>query len=86
MAEKKLNYCEAAEEVLKRHSPSAPLHYRSITAFALQDGLITAGGDTPEASMSAALSVDLAKRAKSGEAQRFVRHGKGLYGVAQPAS
>jgi HB1, ASXL, restriction endonuclease HTH domain len=80
-----MTYACAAEEVLKRHSPSTPLHYRRITELAIQDGLISPGGATPEASMNAAISVEIQKRTEANTPQRLVRGGKGLYGLATPA-
>lgn len=77
-----MNYADAAEQVLRRHSPSAPLHYRRITELAVADRLVAPGGNTPEASMNAALSMELQNRAKREVAQRFERHGKGLYSLA----
>jgi restriction system protein len=50
-----MTFREAAEEVLRRHSPGAPLHYRRISELALADGLVVSKGTTPEATMGAQL-------------------------------
>jgi hypothetical protein len=43
-----LTYTDAAEEVLKRHSKGAPMHYREITDLAVSSGLSAPckGGDS----------------------------------------
>ncbi len=84
MAGSSLTFLNAAEEVLRRYSPGAPLHYRKITEHALADGLITSAGITPEATMIAQLSVDIKRRSLGGKPERFRAYGRGLYGLATP--
>lgn len=74
----------AAEEVLRSHSPGAPLHFRKITELAQQDGLITSQGLTPDATMGAQLYSDIKPRASSGKPQRFRQYGQGLFALAAP--
>jgi len=76
-----LTFADAAEEVLKRHSKGAPMHYREITDLAVSDGLIEPGGQTPEASMNVAIRQDIKRQDLAGRDQRFKAHGRGMYGV-----
>src|SRR5664280_724477 len=84
MANGQLTFLQAAEEVLRSHSPGAPLHFRKITDLAQLDGLIASQGLTPDATMGAQLYSDIKKRAASGKPQRFRQYGKGLFGLAAP--
>jgi restriction system protein len=54
-----LNFADAAEEILRRHSKGAPMHYREITDRAVTSGLIEPGGQTPAASMNVAIRQDI---------------------------
>ena len=85
MTNGQLTFLQAAEEVLRNHSPGAPLHFRKITELAQQDGLITSQGLTPDATMGAQLYSDIKRRAASGKPQRFRQYGKGLFGLASPS-
>jgi restriction system protein len=80
-----LTYLQAAETVLKQHSPGAPMHYRKITQLAIQDGVLQPGGPTPEATMVAQLSTEIKSRDAAGRPQRFRGFGRGLYGLATPS-
>lgn len=80
-----MSLTEAAERVLREHSPGAPMHYRAITALAVSEALIAPGGSTPEASMNAAIDMEIRRREQAGRAQRFRPHGRGLYGLATPS-
>lgn len=68
---------DKAEDVLRRHSKGAPLHYRRLTEVGIQEGLIVPTGSTPEASLNSAVTQDIKKRNASGDPQRFRSHGKG---------
>lgn len=57
------------------------MHYRDITQQALDLGFITTRGRTPEASLNAQLSSEMGRQAERGETPRFVRHGRGFYGL-----
>lgn len=52
----------SAVEVLKKEKK--PLHYKDITRFALERGLLTTEGATPEASMNAQIIVDIKNKGK----------------------
>ncbi len=85
MTDGRLSYADAAEEVLRHHSPGAPLHYRRITELAIQDGLIVPGGPTPDATMNAAITQELKRRDAAGDPQRFRQAARALYGLAVPS-
>jgi hypothetical protein len=77
-------FLHAAEEVLRRHSPGAPLHYIRITEVALGDGLIETRGATPAQTMNAQINIDIQRRSRLGQAPRFRAYGRGFYGLASP--
>ena len=79
-----VSYADAAHQVLRAHSKGAPLHYRSITDIAIDEGLIKPGGRTPEASMNATITQDIKRRERAGRNQRFKAHGRGMYSLAVP--
>jgi hypothetical protein len=81
-----VNLAEAAEAVLKSHGDGRPMHYRTITDHALASGLIAPRGLTPEASLNSAISTDITRRSRSGDEERFVSYGRGLYGLASHRS
>ena len=76
-----LTFADAAEEVLKRHSKGAPMHYREITDLAVSSGLIEPGGETPAASMNVAIRQDIKRQDLAGRDQRFRAQGRGLYSL-----
>ena len=76
-----LTFADAAEEVLKRHSKGAPMHYREITDLAVSSGLVEPGGQTPAASMNVAIRQDIKRQDLSGRDQRFRAHGRGMYSL-----
>jgi Restriction endonuclease/HB1, ASXL, restriction endonuclease HTH domain len=84
MSSSGLSFADAAERVLREHSKGAPMHYRRITQLALSEGLIASQGQTPEASLNAAMTQDLKRRDAAGRDQRFRAHGRGMYGLALP--
>ena len=67
---------DAAVKVLE--VAGKPLHYREITRRMLQSGLWATEGKTPEATVNAQLAVDIKK---SGKASRFMRFGRGIFGL-----
>lgn len=77
-----MNLADAAEAILRKHGEGRPMHYRTIAGLAIDGGLITPKGLTPEASLNAAITTDIGRRTGSGEGKRFVAYGKGLYGLA----
>ena len=56
----------------------APLHYREITAYVLQQGLWQSSGKTPEDTVSAQLSTEIKQR---GAASPFQRTGPGEFAL-----
>ena len=71
------------EHVLDRHAGRRPMHYRAVTERALADGLVRTQGRTPEATLYAQILSEVGRRARRGEAGRFVKHGRGYVGLAK---
>lgn len=67
---------EAAFEILQRAGKA--LHYAEITKQAIDGGLWSSDGATPDATLNAELSTDIKEQ---GEASRFARVGKGVYSL-----
>ncbi|MBA3278213.1 MAG: restriction endonuclease [Geodermatophilaceae bacterium] len=80
-----LSLADKAEDVLRRHSKGAPMHYRRLTEIGLVEGLIVPGGPTPEASLNSAVTQDIKKRFRIGQSQRFRSHGRGFFSLARPS-
>ena len=78
----RLSFLDSAEQVLRESGSREPLHYRSITEQALQQGLIRSEGRTPEATMYAGILTEIRRRETRGEPPRFVKHGRGKVGLA----
>jgi HJR/Mrr/RecB family endonuclease len=81
-----VNLADAVEAILREHGDGRPMHYRGITDLALEAGLLSRRGLTPEASLNSAIVTDIARRANAGEDERFVSFGRGLYGLANHRS
>jgi hypothetical protein len=64
-----------AREVLKE--VGHPLHYTDITEIALQSGYLQSGGETPQNTMRARLSVDV----RDNPGTPFVKTAPGVYGL-----
>lgn len=58
------------------------MHYRTISQLAIDEGLVAPRGLTPEASVNAAMTTDIARRRAAGDEQRFIAFGRGLYGLS----
>ena len=80
---KSLSFMDAAELVLEVHSGGKPMHYRVLTEKVLELGLVNTKGLTPEATLYAQILTDSKRRARRGDAPRFVFHGKGVIGLAK---
>jgi hypothetical protein len=80
-----MGLADIAEQVL-REAGGGPLHYREITERAVSDGLMTPGGETPWASINAAMGVDNRRREARGELPRFVGAGSGYYRLRTAAT
>jgi len=71
-----MTYLDAAHTILQE--AGQPLRYEEITGRALERMLISPQGLTPEATMASRLYIDTLQ-----EDSRFVRAGKGVFGLAQ---
>jgi restriction system protein len=78
-----MSFTDAAETVLGGSTPHEPMHYKAITQEAIDQGLLSTKGLTPEQTMYVQLYSEIDRREKRGDAQRFVRHPKGFFGLAQ---
>lgn len=81
--EKLLSFTDAAEKVLAEFGSKRPMHYRTITAKALELGWLVTEGKTPEATMYAQILMEIKRYQKRGERPRFVKHGKGFVGLSR---
>ena len=79
---KRLSFTDAAADVLSRHGNHQPMHYRDITKVVLEEDLVKTQGLTPEATLYAQVITENARAEKRGRAPRFIRHGKGMVGLA----
>jgi restriction system protein len=78
-----ISFGKAAEEVLDRYANRQPMHYREITQKALDLGLISTAGQTPEATMYAQVLTEIQRATRRGQLPRFTKHGKGLFGLTK---
>lgn len=76
---------DKAEDILRRHSKGAPMHYRRLTEIGVAEGVIVPGGPTPEASLNSAVTQDIKNRSRTGGVQRFRSHGRGLFSLHRPS-
>lgn len=79
-----MKFLDAAEAVLE--ASASPLHYKEITRRALEKDLLTTAGQTPDASMGAALYTAVKSAADSGVSGRFVATAPGHFALARPAA
>lgn len=77
------SFTEAAEQVLGRFGDKQPMHYRTITEKALDQGWLTTEGKTPEATMYAQIITEIRRYQKRGEQPRFVQHGRGYVSLSR---
>lgn len=80
---KMLSFTDAAEHVLEHFGKKHPMHYRHITERALELGVVTTEGKTPEATMYAQILTEIDRNIRRGEPARFVKYGKGLVGLSK---
>jgi len=78
-----MSFADAAEQVLRDSDSDEPLHYEEITKRAIERGLIQPEGKTPAVSLNSIIGTEIRQREARGEQQRFVRHGRGLLGLAE---
>jgi restriction system protein len=89
-----LSFTDAAEQVLQEQSNPTPMHYKEITRIAMEKGLLSTRGLTPEATMYAQILTEIGRYLKRGVAPRFQKLGQGMVGltawggdsIAPPAS
>jgi restriction system protein len=77
-----LSFTDAAEQILQEQVPPRPLHYREITQIALEKGLLSTQGRTPEATMYAQIHSEIERYTKRGLAPRFRKLGQGMIALA----
>lgn len=75
------SFTTCAEEILKQEPNNAPLHYREITRRAIEQGLLSTQGKTPEASMYAQILSENKRRKARAERPRFICYGQGMIGL-----
>ncbi|MCK5174873.1 MAG: restriction endonuclease, partial [Planctomycetes bacterium] len=80
---KTLSFTNAAERVLAKFGDRKPMHYRAVTAKALDLNLLNTEGNTPEATMYAQILTEINRSKKRGKQPRFVQHGKGYVSLSQ---
>ena len=78
-----LSFTDAAERVLGSQADARPMHYRELTERALDLGLLATKGRTPEATMYSQILTEIQRKTRRGEVPRFVRHGRGLFGLSR---
>ncbi|MFC1865126.1 HTH domain-containing protein [Chloroflexota bacterium] len=78
-----LSFTNSAQRVLEELGDSKPMHYREITAKAIEKGWLITGGKTPEATMYAQILTEIKRYQKRGKYPRFVQHGRGYVGLAR---
>ena len=78
-----LSFLQCAEKVLREFGAKRPMHYRDITAKALDEGWLNTQGEHPEMTMNAQIGTDIRRRQMSRRPQMFVQHGKGYIGLAE---
>lgn len=77
------SFTDCAEKVLEASGEKKPMHYKSITEQALQEGWLNTGGKTPEATMYAQVISEIKRRQRRAKQPRFVRHGRGYVGLSK---
>jgi len=77
------SFSDAAEKVLLLHGNRQPMHYREITAKALEMNWLNTQGKTPEATMYTQILGEVERLKRRAEQPRFVLHGKGLVGLSR---
>jgi restriction system protein len=80
---RRLSFTDAAEQVLQKFGGKKPMHYRDIATKALESGLVSTMGKTPEATLYAQVLTEIQRRTRRGERPRFVKHGKGYIGLSK---
>lgn len=76
-----LSFTDAAEQVLQEQPTPTPMHYREITHIALENGLLSTHGLTPEATMYSQIHSEIGRYKKRKVAPRFKMLGQGMVGL-----
>ncbi|MCV0377570.1 MAG: restriction endonuclease [Microbacterium sp.] len=79
----RLTYLDSAEKVLEELAGSEPMHYRDITAAAIERGYIAPEGLTPAQTMYVQLMTDVKRRHQRAEEPRFTQQPGGIFGLAK---
>lgn len=79
----KYSFTDAAEKVLEQFGEKKPMHYRDVTAKALDLDWIATEGKTPEATMYAQILTEIRRHQKKGKQPRFVQHGRGVVSLSR---
>lgn len=77
------SFLACAEKVLREFGEKKPMHYRAITAKAIEQGWLVSDGETPETTMNAQIGSDIRRRQAGRKQQIFVQHGKGFIGLSE---
>jgi len=77
------SFTEAAFNVLDQFAERQPMHYKDITAKALEMGWLRTSGKTPETSMNVLIFYEIKRSKKRGEQPQFVWHGRGKFGLSK---
>lgn len=77
-----MSFKEAAFRILSASKDKKPMHSDDITEQALERKLIVTEGQTPAATMSAILTVDILNCERRGERSRFTRPERGKFGLS----
>ncbi|MEA2576278.1 MAG: restriction system protein, partial [Chloroflexia bacterium] len=78
-----ISFTDAAEQVLNQYGSKVPMHYRDITRKAIDLGLISTRGQTPDQTMYAQILTEIDRYKKRGEVARFTKEGRGLVGLSK---
>lgn len=78
-----LPFLQCAEKVLREFGAKQPMHYREITAKALENGWLQTQGAHPEMTMNAQIGSDIRRRMAARRSQVFVQHGNGYVGLTE---
>lgn len=79
----RFSFLQCAEKVLREFGAKRPMHYRDITAKALEKGWLETQGEHPEMTMNAQIGSDIRRRQLSRKGQMFVQHGRGYIGLRE---
>lgn len=78
-----LTFLDAAEFVLSEYGDRQPMHYMDITNKALELGVLSTKGRTPDATMYAQIVTDVNKAQAAGGVSRFTKLGRGVVGLTE---